>query len=262
MSKNKTLAIVLGVLFALVLVVALGQSVFRVGKVELVAHTTTNYLSSLSESTVLSSSQLTKGKSVFLLDKNTYKNNLEKSQPYIKVLSIEVAWPNTVKFHYSERTELYAILLSDGAYAFVDDDFKVLRVSKTAYTSTQQNCITIDCGFAKSSSQIETGEFLDKNDFFDYTNLKQAYIDLNYTESQMKSMISSISVEETEKGHTIVMQTFLGVKIQILNSGYYTSKKVALSYAMLETLDSTEYSSGTIFVFKNDQSVLESMYFA
>lgn len=262
MTKNKTLALVLGILFALVLVVALGQSVFRVGKVELVAHTTTNYLSTLNESSVLSSSKLSKGKSVFLLDRDEYAKNLEQAQPYIKVLSIEVSWPNVVKFHYAERTELYAISLNDDAYAYVDAEFKVLKVSKSSFVSTQQNCIKLDISLNKSSSEIEPGTFLDKTEFGDFLNLKDAYSELGYSQSQMKAMISSITTQNNEDGHTIVMQTFLGVKIQILNSGYYTPQKVALAYSMLDTLDPTEYCTGTIYVFKNGQNVLESMYFA
>lgn len=262
MTRNKTLAIVLAILFALVLVVALGQSVFRVGNVELVSHTTTNHLSSLNESAVLESSKLNKGKSVFLLDRDSYTENLEKNQPYMKVLSIEVVWPNTVKFHYAERVELYAIALNDGGFAYVDSEFKVLKVNKTPFVSNQQNCILLDCGFDKSSTEIVPGTFLDKTMFSDFLGLGDAYGDMGYSLAQMKSMVLSITNETNEDGHTTVLQTSLGVKIQILNSAFYTSQKVTLAYSMLETLDASEYSSGTIYVFKNSQSVLESRYFA
>lgn len=262
MTRNKTLAIVLSILFALVLVVALGQSVFRVGNIELVSHTTTNHLSSLNESAVLAGSELNKGKSVFLLDRETYIANLEKNQPYIKVLSIEVAWPNTIKFHYAERVELYAIALADGGYAYVDNEFKILRVSQVSFNSTQQNCILLDCGFDKASTDLSAGMFLDKTKFSDFVGIYDAYTQMGYSVSQMKSMISEITNETNSDGHTTVLQTFLGVRIQILNSAYYTSQKITLAYSMLETLDPSEYSSGTIYVFKNSQSVLESRYFA
>lgn len=260
MTKNKTLAIVLTIVFTLVLIVALGQGVFRVGKVELVAHTTTNYLSGLNENTVLSASKLNKGKSVFLLDREDYINNLEKSQPYIKVLAIEVVWPNTVKFHYNEREELFAIALNDGAYVYVDSEFKVLRIVQGSYTSTQQNPILLSATIDKSSEQISQGDFLDKNEFFDYLNLAQAYTNLGYSVSDMRSMLSGASVSSNEDGDVLRINTYLGVKINILNAGYYTNQKVSLAYGMLETLTAAERSNGTIYVFKNNQNVLESMY--
>ena len=260
MTKNKTLAVVLCVVFALVLVVALGHSIFSVGQVELVAHTTTNHLSSLNESTVLSSSKLNKGKSVFLLDRQDYIDNLERNQPYIKVLALEVAWPNTVKFHFAEREELFAIALNDDAYVYVDEDFKVLRVVNSGFVSTQQNPILVGNVLDVDSAQINAGDFLDKDKFFDYLGLSEAYKALGYTIGDMRSMLNNVSVATNTDGDLLSINTYLGVKINILNAGYYTSQKVDLAYQMLETLTAAERSKGTIYVFKNSQNVLESMY--
>lgn len=260
MTKNKTLAVVLSIVFALVLVIALGQGIFRVGKVELVAHTTTSHLSGLNESMVLSSSKLSKGKSVFLLDRQDYINNLEKNQPYIKVLAIEVVWPNTIKFHFTEREELFAIALNDGGYAYVDSEFKVLRIEQGEYNSTQQNPILLSATTNLNSEQISQGDFLDKEQFFDYLNLASAYSLLGYSVSDMRSMLLSASVNTNAEGDLLSISTYLGVKINILNAGYYTAQKVSLAYGMLETLTAAERSKGTIYVFKNSQNVLESMY--
>ena len=83
---------------------------------------------------------------------------------------------------------------------------------------------------------------------------------MGYSVSQMKSMVKQIYTQETENGHTLVMETFLGVKIQILNSAYYTEGKVGLAYERMEKLDASQCSKGTIYVFKNKLSVLESLY--
>lgn len=260
MTKNKTLAIILSVLFVFALVIALGQGVFRVGKIELQAHTTTNYLSSLNEEIVLENSQLNKGRSVFLLNRDEYSKNLEAQQPYIKVLSIEVVWPNTVKFHYSERQELYCVALDDGRFAYLDADFKVLKLVETAFSSNQQNPILIAPNAPIVSESVVAGMFLDKSLFSDSVNLYAAYDAMGYSVSQMKSMVKQIYTQETENGHTLVMETFLGVKIQILNSAYYTEGKVGLAYERMEKLDASQCSKGTIYVFKNKLSVLESLY--
>lgn len=262
MTKNKTLAVVLVVLFVLALIVALGQSVFRVGKVELVAHSTTNYLSALNENTVLSGSKLNKGSSVFLLDRDTYCKNLEASQPYIKVLSIEVVWPNTIKFHYSERTELFALPLNDGAYAYVDGDFKVLKVSQGAFSSTQQNSILLEQPLDKSSAEVRAGDFLNQQDFSDFVDIDDAFLDMGYSLSELKSMVRATSTTTDAEGKKLNLNTFLGVNIQILNSAFYTSQKITLAYQMLDTLTEQERSHGTIYVFKNSQNVLESRYIA
>ncbi len=262
MTKNKTFAIVLSIVFALVLVVALGHSVFRVGNVELVAHTTTNHLAALTENTVLSSSKLNKGKSVFLLDRNSYINNLEKEQPYIQMLSLEVVYPNTVKFHYAEREELFVINLKDGAVAYLDSEFKVLKVVEGEYATTQQNPVLIETNLNLSSNDVQAGDFLDKDNFFDYLKLKQAYSSIGYTVPQIKAMISSASVEQTQEGDLLTLNTYLGVKIQILNAGYYTAEKISLAYGHLQKLTQSQSSSGAVYVFKNNKSIIESRYIA
>ncbi len=262
MTKNKTLAVVLVILFVLALLIVLGQSVFRVGKVELVAHTTTHYLSTLTEDSVLSGSKLDKGKSVFLLDRDDYKANLEASQPYIQVLAIEVVWPNTVKFHYAERVEIYALQLSDGYYAYLDENFKVLRVSQAEFNSTQQNCILLNQSLDKTVLDVHAGDFLNKDDFADFVGLVEAYASLGYSLTQMESMISSLSITTDDDGRKLNIQTFLGVNIQILNSAYHTTQKVSLAYQMMSQLTESERARGTIYVFKNNLDVLETRYIA
>lgn len=259
MTKNKALATVLAVVFAFVLIIALGQGIFRVGKIELVAHTTTNHLATLNESTVLSSSKLNKGKSVFLLDREDYINNLEQNQPYINVLALEVVWPNTVVFHYTEREELFALSFDD-FYAYVDSNFKVLRVEQGSFASTQQNPILLNNIVGLDEDKIVPGSFLNKDLFFDYLGLAEAYNAIGYGANDMRSMLSSMSVVQNDDGDLLTIKTYLGVKITILNAGYYTSQKVALAYEMLQELTPSQRASGKIYVFKNNQNVLESMY--
>ena len=260
MTKNKTLAIILSIVFALVLVVALGQSVFRVGKIELVAHTTTNHLAALNENTVITDSKLNKGKSVFLLDRNAYIKNLEKQQPYIQMFSLEVVYPNTVKFHYAEREEFFAINLTGGSVAYLDGEFKVLKVVEGEFNTTQQNPILLKTTTNLNSEEVEAGDFLNKDSFFDYLNLKQAYNSIGYTVPQAKAMIKSAEVNQTQDGDILTLQTYLGVKIQIVNAGYYTSEKLNLAYAHLQKLTQEQCASGAVYVFKNSKNALESRY--
>lgn len=123
--KNKRLIIILSVFAFLVLIAVLCSTVFTVKTVSL------NWLTTkvtITESDEFFANSVEKGESVFLVDKESIIDKLEKNNPYLKVVSVEVKFPNKLVIHVAERQELYSLKIKDNKHAIMDADCKVLRI--------------------------------------------------------------------------------------------------------------------------------------
>ncbi len=91
--KNKRLTLMLIVFAVFVLVISFTSALFMLSSVKV------NFLSSCpmfisKEDMIIKSANFEYGKSVFFLKKDTYVNNLEINNPYLKVINIETIFPN------------------------------------------------------------------------------------------------------------------------------------------------------------------------
>ena len=101
--KNARLLVILGVFVFLTAIIVLGSTVFTLSTVEIGWLSTTKVLSATSDSKLIESAEFDKGESVFLLDKEKYRNKLEQNNPYIKVINLEIKFPNKLKVTVVER---------------------------------------------------------------------------------------------------------------------------------------------------------------
>ncbi len=257
MQKNKALAIVLLVLFVLVLLVVLASAVFCVGTVELVWYNTPNKCATITVEKVVKDSGMSNNQSIFTLDRQRYMQNIEQSDPYLKVLSYEVVWPNNIRIHLMEREEVYCIQDGD-RYLILDEEFKVLREGLGEYQGGAVDCILIQGRSGVDTTGYNIGDFVPEQDFVDYVGLVDAFEASGMDLVGLKALIHDVEVV----GDVLTMHTYLGVDIEILNSSYYTNTKVSAALGKLEDLEPNEYSKGSIYVFKNEQSLIEARYLA
>ena len=168
MQKNKALTAVLAIIIVLALIVVMASSIFCINTVSLVWYNTPSKCSHLTEQHIVTISGMQDNQSVFTMNRQKYIDNIEKSEKYLKVLSLEVVWPNNLNVHLMERQDVYYIPMLDNTYLVTDSDFKVLRKVFAGSTDAVDNCIKITGreGFDKAS--YEAGDFLPQEYFVPY----------------------------------------------------------------------------------------------
>ena len=134
--KNKRLVIILSVFAFLVLIAVLCSTVFTVKEVSINWLTTSPNITQSDEEFA---ADVEKGESVFLVDKDAIIRKLEEKYPYLRVVSVEVKFPNKLVLHTAERQELYSLKIKDNKHAILDSDCKVLRI----VTDSQLSAITV-----------------------------------------------------------------------------------------------------------------------
>ena len=258
MTKNRALTTILAVLLVLVLIVVMASSLFRVGKVNLVWYNTPNKCAHLTEQHLMNISGISAMQSIFTMNRQQYIDKIEESEEYLKVLSLEIVWPSDLSIHMIEREEVYAIPMLDNTTLVTDSDFKVLRKVSSSATDIFAHCITIQGREGYNEDSYDVGDFLPTQYFVDYLPLQDAFFANDQDLVSMQALISTAKVVED----TLSMQTYSGVTIDILNVSYYTDTKVRTALSMFSTLSATQLSQGSIYVFKNEYSIIEGRYIA
>lgn len=124
MSKKRSI-IIFSVIAALTVVLILSSTLFRIRKQNVEF---TSAIEGVSEIDIQNASGIKNGKSVFLINKEKTKQNIEKLVPYAKVENIYITFPNAINYVISNRTD-FCFFERDGSYFICDNFLKVLRTS-------------------------------------------------------------------------------------------------------------------------------------
>ena len=256
-KKNKIITTFISLLAIIVLLVVLSSTLFAVSEVKVSFQTPPqNGLTSVSETEIVQSANIKLGTNVFLLEKKKATQNLEKANPYIKVINIETKFPNKVIIHAAERDEVLAFQKDDKCY-ITDCDFKVLRIVNGEYTSDNSNAIKI----LFDGEGASEGEFLNVSDKFKpLKTLEEANYQNFSKEESANALITllatykSISVLEDK----IELQTFLGVKVTIYSPGFKQQEKLKMITIIMDSLTDEQKHLGTITISQSDGKVVGS----
>ena len=274
--NKKRLIILLSVLFVIVVIVVLSSTVFTLKTVvvnfydyedKMVDDITKNeYFNSTDKiDEVIESGEFKYGTNIFLINKENYKNNLEKNNPYIKVISMTIEFPNRLVVKAVERQEYYAVLKEDGKYFVCDADFKVLRASSTKPTGLVEVVAGDDktlFDYTSTNSDLSNGDFVE---FTDNTEVLLTLVDemysCHYEREKMLNFFSKITIvngycsnQELGKVDSLVIKTIAGVEIEIENINNNFSDKVLKSLEIYNQInyDAPEKTaSGVIKVLDN-----------
>lgn len=250
--KNKRLVILLSVFAFLVLIVVLCSTVFTVKKVQLQWLTTKVNFSSTDNEVA---SDVKKGDSVFLVDKKEITKKLEDDFPYIKVVSLEIKFPNKLIIHSAERQELFDIKVKDNSHYILDGECKVLRASndanvKGAIPVTVTNYAFPDGTF--SVSQVADLGYVSGI----MNNLYKALLTNGYENVDMISNISAVQIDVT--GYNENLEIKMGgvtIKVSKITSNLF--QKLNMAVATFDTkLSTVERQSGTLNVYEKDGKVI------
>ena len=168
------------------------------------------------------------GGSVFFHGKKYYTENIEKANPYIKVVNIETVFPSSFVIHIAERQEIYAVKHGE-EFLLCDDEFKVLKKS-AEFTSDETNAILLD-GIKIQNQEVEVGDFLNVSN---YVNIYPYLYELNYNLGQQTALIKQVKfnnvVDDKIKENQLqcVVSMFNGQTFSIENCTYGLFAKVKM----------------------------------
>ncbi len=252
MSKNGKIAIIVSVLVFVAVVVVLASAVFCVKKVEIVWYKTpTTTTASITQEQFLEKSGVANS-SVFLLDREKAVKNIESTYPDVRVISLEVLWPNVMKIHAVEREEVYALPIKNGKFALVDEYFKVLDVVDT-FTSTKTNAILINTT-ATSELEVKRADEISMFGQSVWSNIYNAFLELERNIIDFRAIISNATLSES----TLTINTHMGVTIKLDKPFANTRPKMRLALKVFDLMTTEDYANKVIEVFVNDNNELES----
>ena len=255
MRKSAKIGVIVSVLAVITLLVVLSSTIFAVGQARLIWYNVpTGTLANLTNEMILENSNVAH-QSVFILDKQKAKESLEAKYPRMRVIDIEVVWPNIINVHAIERQEVYAVKLGENKYAITDEYFKILKISNT-FSSTQTNQVLVEIPNLNDKN-YNVGDTIS----FEYTdtfiNIYQAFLQLNRDLTDMRALCASISYTNSK----VTINTHFGVTILLDNPTINTAPKMRLAIKVFDMLGTEDYGKGTIEVFVNSDNDLESRYY-
>lgn len=252
MSKNSRIAIIVAVIAFIAVIVVLASAVFCVKKVEIVWYKTPSSATATITETQLLEKSGVKNKSVFLLDREKAINNIEKSFPDVRVVNIEVVWPNVMKIHAVEREAVFALPIKNGQFAIVDEYFQVLEVVDS-FTSTKTNAVLIN---TTATAELEVKKS-DKISLFGqsvWANIYNAFLELKRDIIAFRATISNATLTES----TLTINTHQGVTIKLDKPFANTRPKMRMALKTFDFLTTENYPNSVISVFVNNNGEIES----
>lgn len=250
--KNKRLVILLSVFAFLVLIVVLCSTVFTVKKIQLQWITTkVNFVSS-DEDIV---NDVKKGESVFLLDKKEITQKLENDFPYLKVVSLEIKFPNKLVIHSAERQELFTIKVKDNSHYILDGECKVLRASNDANLGDAINVTVNNYAFPDGTFKVSQVPDLGYVGGV-MSNLYKALLTNGYENIDMKNNISAVNIDVTGYNENLEIK-MRGVSIKISKITSNLFEKFNMAIATFDTkLTTPEKETGVLNVYEKDGKVI------
>ncbi len=252
MRKNTKIAIAVIVLAVLTLIIVLSSTVFAVASARLIWYNQpTGTLATINNENILDSSGVA-GNSVFLLDRDEAIQNLEERYPRLRVIDIEICWPNIMTVHAIERQEVYAVAMPSG-YAITDEYLRVLD-TVSSFSSTNINPVILN--LPSLETDYKKGDTIPHDYFRTFIELYNAFIALGRDLTDMRAMCASIDYTNAK----LTIATHFGVTIILDNPTQNTQAKMRMAIATLDKLGTEDYGHGTIVVLVNDENELIADY--
>lgn len=258
--KNKRLAVLLIILVFFAVVVVLSSAVFSLGEVQIRFLSTTNVLTG-TETQILETGNFKYGENVFFSSKSTYTKNLEKSNPYLRVINIATVFPNKFVINAVERNETYVFKLDNNKYAVTDEYLKILNIQNVYQNNSANGIEILDSGLT-DQTELEAGGFLKTKDKF-FKNLFDCFREWDTSYVSIKSKIHSVQMSYNGYSDRMLINMRSGVQIIIRNAPNGLSDKLNLAFSFYDTDivngEAVDYTkSGIIEVFENENQIYAS----
>lgn len=202
-------------------------------------------------SKIVADSKIKIGSSIFALSEEVAAANIEKLNPYSKVITIERVFPSSIHINLVYRAPILALPLDSNSVMLLDRELKLLEVvDKSAINS--QNLAIIRGLSVDGITAEHVGLFIDKQErgqeLFDTilaienVGILNEFIKVFVKEFDMSS--ASYIVVRTKKGANIAISTTLDFKNQFL-----------LLFSAFESMKDNTDTSKYIYLNKDTQHV-------
>lgn len=205
--KNKRVLYIFLTFFIIVVIVLLSSVLFSVNEAVLAPKQQSVMVSSDS---VQSEFSALIGKNIFFLDLGGAIADIEKNNPYIKVINIERIFPSTVKLHYRERKEVFCLKVASG-FAALDSEGKVLDIR-----SAQDN-ILIDIDYSNYNPAVS--DFIEDENILSILSLYNAFKSMTSEEKIYDEVLFKGYFEKVYKNvaNNLCIKTDFGGEIEIVD---------------------------------------------
>lgn len=240
--RNKKLIIIFSVLLSVALLTVVGSVLFSVQHVRAYCANVNPSEKSVYQDEVLSSHGIKKGTSIFFVNENKVKENIEsKLGNHVRVLNIERVFPNRIYINYVEVKPYLMVRIGTTTY-YSSKDLRVMD-------GYDEGTSAIKLKFA-GSVKNEDGvlEFSDKSVASTVSEIFAGFEELGY-DGYVIALIEEIDLSDKY----IVLNTREGVKWEIHGADNLRAKiRLALSCYL-----SPEYDMlpGSVLIVPNDKTV-------
>lgn len=254
---NKRLIILFICLAVLVLTVVLGAVVFTISDIEVLV--SGNNGEKLDSAKIVVDSKIKLKSSIFALSEKTAVTNIELSNPYAKVISIERHFPNKVIINVAYRTPIIAIKLDDNVNCvIVDREFKILEIVNKDDLKIY-NLTSVE-GFIISGLNMESaqGQTIDcsKGDLKILYDCVKALEELSFINERIPAFVKTISLNTPKYA---ILETVFGIKLALkTNTNIDLPTQFRSIYSFFDKLTDLEKQDDSLFIYLGDKSVIMS----
>ncbi len=262
LKRYKKLIIALSVVLGVVLVcVILNFTLFSLQTVEVDFKNEAMIFTDESKESIANNSAIKKGTSVFALSKKEITNQLERDNPYLKIINIETVFPNKIIIHCAEREETYAVKASETKYFICDADFKVLNIT-TTYYNEQYNSILFTGleNIISNTNRVNAGEFLEfSSEEKILKNIGTSLLKNNKNVAQQRALIQSIELTSgidavTSKNMPyLIIKDFNGFQTNIYRLETLLAEKMQYMFA---TISQVVYNPSVFYADELEEGTL------
>lgn len=225
--KKKWIIAGISVFGVIGLLLLLSFTLFSLNSVSVDFRTSRENLTATEEE-IIDAGKFNYSNSVFFHGKKGAIYNIEKAQPYIKVINIETVFPSSFVIHIAERQETYSIEHNSKFY-ICDDELRVLKIVDE-FVSTRQNSILLK-GLEVKNENILPGDYLEIDG---YINIYSSFYESNLSLGEQTALIKEIEFK-TEHDENIkkdelcaYLKAYNGQVYKLKNCEYGLKYKVKL----------------------------------
>jgi len=261
MSKGKIITFsIIGIIVVLIGVLFGGVFCLREQKVVVVGE---NIVYSADE--IVETAGLKQGRSIFLLDKDTAINNIEKKYADLKVIQIKTTSVTEIEIRVRKRYETYYVK-NLGQYYVLDEDLKVLNIvldediEKIAEIENLVKIPALTNLNEKTTITSFVGNEIEKNICYNlytavYTTQMKDEVGAD-AHNEFANLITGISFD---KGYTasgeaynrVIVKTSSGMTFDIGKADSDLQRKINICFATLNSDDVTD-KTGTLSIRYNE----------
>lgn len=258
---KKSIIWISSILGFIVLIIILCFTLFGLNHISIdFRNQTSLFNSETKQQEIIESGEFVQGSCVLFMNEEKISEKIEKANPYIKVVNIEIIFPNNIIIHCFEREEIFAIQFDGLSYYICDEEQKILRILTLEmgnYVSTQTNAMIVS-GYDEIDKNLSAGDFLsfdtDKDNAL--KKLSPAFKLNNRTTVEQKALIKEVKFElqasVIHKKYMIALRItdFTGFSAKIVDAEDFLEYKINIFLETVSLIEDADKETSELYIFQ------------